>query len=320
MRAPRRNVRGVALLSILLIVAILAALASALVVRQSLVIAQARQTFTGNQSLQYALGGETYARQILADDLANTGEVDHLQEAWAQPLEPFELDNGVMEVQIRDLQGCFNLNVLAGEDADTGLARFKNLLGYLGLPREIADRWRDWVDLDGNVNGFGAEDGEYLLADQPHRTPNAAVTSVSELRLIGELDAEQRSLLESSVCVLPSPTLSLNVNSADVPALMALDAEMNPGDVEALVASERTFEAIDAVTSELEALAAGVDALRVTSEYFEVSVRAEVGGSVTELTSVVHRIPDGGLRILRRSFGKTFRSLYVEDTETAEGE
>ena len=59
-RHPDRQ-RGVVLLSVLLILALLTALVYQLVGRQSLVVAQARQTFAGDQALQYALGAEDFA-------------------------------------------------------------------------------------------------------------------------------------------------------------------------------------------------------------------------------------------------------------------
>ena len=55
MRGNARQ-RGVVLLSVLLILALLTALTYQMVGRQSLVVAQARQTFGGDQALAYALG------------------------------------------------------------------------------------------------------------------------------------------------------------------------------------------------------------------------------------------------------------------------
>ena len=60
--------RGVVLLSMLLILALLSALGYQMVSRHSLVVAQARYTFTHDQTLSYALGGEAFARQILYED------------------------------------------------------------------------------------------------------------------------------------------------------------------------------------------------------------------------------------------------------------
>ncbi len=96
MASTRHLNRGVVLLSVLLIVALLAAVAYQLLARHSLTVAQARYSFSGDQSLAYALGAETLARQVLFEDWSQSGQgVDNLFETWAQPLAPFEIENGI---------------------------------------------------------------------------------------------------------------------------------------------------------------------------------------------------------------------------------
>ena len=97
--------RGVALVSVLLVVAILLAVASRLMANHNLVINQHQNTFEQNQALHYALGAETLARQALYEDLTNSGpDSDHLGELWAQSTMPFELDEGgYLEAQVSDL-------------------------------------------------------------------------------------------------------------------------------------------------------------------------------------------------------------------------
>ena len=205
--------QGVVLLSVLLILALLSALVYQLMSRHSLVIAQARQTFAGDQALNYAMGGEAFARQLLYQDWSETGQgVDTLQESWAQPLAPFEVDNGFLEVQIRDLNSCFNLNSLletpgnrpgerGGDESapapatsgnpnnpvQNNLTRFKTLLRNQNIPETVADVWQDWIDPDEEITGFGAEDGEYLLYTVPYRSANQAASHQSELALLRDI-------------------------------------------------------------------------------------------------------------------------------------
>ena len=85
--------KGVALMAVLLIFAVLAALAVRMSGNHALLIAQSRHQFEGDLALNYALGAEELARQALFDDFTSTGkDVDHLDEVWAQPLPPFEVD------------------------------------------------------------------------------------------------------------------------------------------------------------------------------------------------------------------------------------
>lgn len=311
--------RGVVLLSMLLILALLSALGYQMVGRHSLVVAQARYTFTHDQALAYALGGETFARQILYEDWSQTGAgVDNLGEAWAQPLAPFEIDDGLLEVQIRDLNGCFNLNSLAGNDAQKNHARLKTLLRNLSVPEEFADSWRDWVDSDQEISGFGAEDGAYLLNEDGYRTANRMAGHISELKLLKDMQPEYFALLEDNLCVVPSDELHLNVNTAGSHALAALSPSLSEAQMLALTEAPRTYSEVSEVTNEYPELAAAADALTVTSEYFEVQVRAQVGESRAELASVLHRDPnDGTLTLIMRDFGRDFRSLYEADAPGA---
>ena len=348
----RRQHRGVALVTVLLIVALLTALAVQLISSQSLVLAQARHTFGNDQSLNYALGGEAYARQILHADAEET-QFDSLEEAWANPLPPLELDNGFMEIQIRDLDRCFNLNSVspstttaptAGGDDDpdspdeealaaeregrqrdrgsgaavlrAGKERFVNLLRALGLPDAIADVWIDWVDPDDTITGFGAEDSEYLLVEPSYRTPNQPAAHISEVRLLANVEPEQVDLLLQNVCLHPGTDFKLNVNTADAIALQALVPNLAPAKAESFVAGRTPIEDVNLVTAELIELQPVVDALSVRSEYFEIAVRADVNGMITELTSIVHRDPeDGSIELRSRDFGKRFRTLVVPEEE-----
>lgn len=323
-RAPHGSARraaGVVLLSVLLVVALLSALAWQLMTRHSMVVAQARFTFTSDQSLAYALGGETFARQVLHEEWSLGGpEKDTLLEVWAQPAAPFEIDNGFLEIQVRDLNGCFNLNALAGPGSETNLARFKNLLRNRGVPENLAEVWKDWVDADDEISGFGAEDNDYLLEPIPYRTANRPAADVSEFRLLRGVEPEHLEALgDALLCVLPTSDLRLNVNTTSGPVLASLDANLSEQQMDAFAESERDFAATADVINQIPELVSGADALSVTSEYFEVNVRARVDDGQTELSSVLRRDPaTGKIELISRNFGRSFRSLFVVEVEEAD--
>jgi general secretion pathway protein K len=273
--------------------------------------------FTGDQSLEYALGAETFARQVLFEEWSRTGPgKDTLQDVWAQPAAPFEVDNGFLEVQVRDLNGCFNLNSLAGTNSQANLERLRTLLRNRDVPEQLADVWRDWVDADQDVDGFGAEDGEYLLAEPPYRTANATAAHVSELRLLRDIEPEQVAALEDAVCVLPVTELKVNVNTAGAAVLAAMNPALAEPQMQAFVDAVRDYDSVGEVVSEFPDLAVAVDALGVTSEYFQVNVRAQVDDGQTELSSVLRRDPSSGaIELVSRDLGRNFKSLF-----SAEGE
>lgn len=309
--------RGVVLLSVLLVLALLAALAWQLVGRHSLVIAQARFTFSGDQSLEYALGAEAFARQVLFEEWQVGGpNKDSLLEPWAQAAPPFEIDNGLLEVHVRDLNRCFNLNSLAGSEWEKNVERLKTLLRNRNVPESLADAWRDWVDPDENIYEFGAEDGDYLLEQPAYRAANGPAADVSEFRLVQGMEPEYMEALGDTLCVVPSTELHVNVNTAGAAVLAALDPALSEVALQPLEESVRDYDNVADVTTAFPDLSGAVDALTATSEYFEVDIRARVDDGQTELSSVLRRDPASGeITLVSRDFGRDFRSLFVVKTE-----
>jgi len=307
-----RRQSGVALISILLIVALVTALMYHLMTHQSLVVAQTRQMIRSDQSLAYALGAEAYARQILFDDWnqAASRTSDTLTEPWAIPMSPFDIENGTLEISIQDLDRRFNLNSLAAPGTNKNVQRFKTMLASLGMDPNVADAWRDWVDADSEATGFGAEDGTYLVATPPYRTANQSAASPSEIAALGLLDPDQYARLMPYVTTLPTTQLKVNVNTADAPVIESLSTRVTPGQAETLVQSQRHYEDVGVLVAEVPELGEATDAMAVTSSYFEIRARAEIDGYRTELTSVVHRDPTNGhVTLLTRDFGKRLPSI-----------
>ena len=306
--------RGVALISILFIVVLLSAIAYQVVLAQSLVIAQARQNLDGSQSMAYALGAESFARQVLFEDwsAATGGKKDTLLEAWAQPIAPFEIDNGVLQVQIRDMNSCFNLNSLSGSGSAANYPKLQTLLRNLSLDVQYADAWRDWVDPNLDVEGAGAEDGHYLLLQPAYRAPNSPVADVSEVRLIANMSRLEYEKLLPSICTLPTDSLKLNINTANREAILALHTSLSPTDIDPLILSPRDFGDVSEAVSIASSLAAVVADLSVTSVYFSIQIQVLYGDSVTEMATLVHRdATNGEITLISRDFGKGFQSLFL---------
>lgn len=324
------------MVSILFVVALISAIAYQLMQQQSLTIAQSRVAFNGSQARHFALGAEAFARQALHEDWSNdaTKSKDTLAEAWAQPLAPFEIEGGFLEVQFTDLHRCFNVNALARADGRAGdddesrdrgspgsadpLARFKTLLRHLAIDEAVADSVKDWVDADDEVTGFGAEDSEYLIAQPSYRAANTLLTDVSELRAVQGVTDEVFALLAPHVCALPETELALNINTVSMPVLLSLSTSLTEANVEPFANSERDFSDVATATSEFAELASGADALTVVSEYFALDVRAEFEGARVELRSILVRdAADGRITLISRDFGRRFQTRFSAEIEEA---
>jgi len=314
---------GVAILSVLLIVAIASALTYSLATQQSMVIAQSQQVLVGDQLRNLLLGGEVLARQTLFQDWEDeeTRQSDTLLEAWAQAAPPFEIPGGFIEVNMRDLQGCFNLNAAPVVPRDP--ARTTTMKAFFlgaGLEGVYVDRWLDWIDPDDQVVDAGAEDGEYLSNDRAYRTPNARAAHVSEILLLGEVDLEAYNALREVACILPEGAEDkININTVNQATLQALFPTAAATELASLVESERDYASLGDFQSDYQGFTGADVFLGFTSEFFEVSVRAELAGTTAEMVSTLYRnAGTGEISVLNRDFSRRFVSRFTVDVEIEE--
>ncbi|MBU3057171.1 type II secretion system minor pseudopilin GspK [Pseudomonas indica] len=311
----RRAQRGVALITVLLVVAIVTVVCAGLIARQQLAIRSTSNQMQARQAWHYALGGEALAQAILSRDLKAPGSnpqqpVDHLREAWAKPLPVFPIDQGEIAVRIEDPTGRFNLNNLVQQRQlnQPAYQQFQRLLMLLGLQPGYADRLVDWLDADQEPRGEqGAEDNQYLLLDPPYRTANRELTDVSELRLLlGMSDLEFRRLAPY-VTALPAGT-ALNVNTASAMVLATLVNPPNPSVGEELVAGRREegYRDLNAFISQPALAGAGQQnqKLSVGSNYFLAISEVRVADRKQVLVSLLQRENTGRIRVLQRNLGR----------------
>ena len=306
---------GVALVSVLLIVAVVSALAYHLMTHHALTLAASRQLFEQAQLREYALGGEIFARQMLYEDWEQESSrtIDTFLEKWSKPFNPPQIEDGEVEVRVTDLAGRFNLNSVVGGGGLENHARLKRLYRALNIDSSLADRWLDWIDDDSEVTGLGLEDGDYLLYDVPYRTANQPAAHLSEVALAAGLSREEFERLRSHVTVLPPLRLGVNVNTATSSVLESLGPNFGPSEAQSLVQSEREYEDIESFTADYAALGDSAGVLAVRSDYFEISVRVERFESRVVLTTVVYRDPSSGqLSVLSRDFGQKFSMPLAE--------
>lgn len=329
-----RTQRGVALLTVLLVVAVVTVVCAGLIARQQLAIRASANQLHTRQAWQYALGGETLARVMLRRDFRqNNGaqQVDHLGEAWAQPNITFPLDDGgELHVRIEDLNGRFNLNSLlreaGGEDGGGAqvdqktLKQFRLLLTRLGIDASLyPQRLLDWLDPNSEMTGLnGAEDDQYLLLKPPYRAANRPLKDISELRLLLDMQEADYRKLAPHVAALP-PDAALNVNTASAPVLASLSEVFDPAAAQAVVVlrGRQGFPSVDQFTS--LPILAGVGqlegmSLSVRSQYFQVTSEVRLAERRLVLVSVLQRSGNGRVQVLSRDLGRdTFPSAPIEE-------
>lgn len=316
---------GVALVSVLLVVAIATVLAVSMIQEQQASISVTRGFLGRGQAAQYALGGEELARQILHEDFELQTGVDHRGELWAADDLAFEFEDGEVTLQITDLQGLLNLNALSNESTLQQVAgkRFVNLLSAAGADPVFVEHIRDWIDVDSAAQPGGAEDFEYLIFEPPYRAGNGPMWDASEIDLLS-VPPEIRASIAPYVTALPDIRLAININTAPAAVLQTLASGLSFEAAESLAEraiDEEGFKDLQAFMQAPELAGLGIDAqgLGVQSIFFEIRTIARYQDRFSYLTSIVHRNPvDGSMRVISRDFSKTFRPVLSADADIAE--
>lgn len=227
---PTRQ-RGLAIITAVLIVAIVSAIAAYLSLGQQVWIRLA-QNLRDRAQTEEAVAGITHAAaQLLRKDASSA--TDTLQEEWARELPPFPVEQGVVKVRIADAQARFNLNNLIANGVPNGaeIGVLQRLLRALALNQALASSLVNWMDL--KTTG-GAEDAEYLKLQPPYRAANQPLQSVDELRLVRGFTPEVVEKLREHVTALPGNT-PVNINTCGALVLSVLFANLPYSTAEALV-------------------------------------------------------------------------------------
>lgn len=303
-RANRQ--RGAALLLAMLILTLVATMASGMIWQQWRAIQVEGAERARTQAAWILVGALDWGRLILRED-ARTGGADHLGEPWAVPLAEARLssflaadrdNNSVAESDeieaflsgtIIDAQSRWNLRKLIDADGKVAPAQLRvlqRLCELAGLPVDSADRialalraaWAPTISA-----APGVAPAEAAIAPQ----------RLAELRWLG-IEPDTVRKLEPWVILLPTPDTRVNVNTAPAEVIAAAVDGMSLGNAQRLLQERqrtplrdlgsqpaRAFFPVDPQTS--------LDGVGVASRYFIVQGRLRVGERVLEERSLVER-------------------------------
>lgn len=216
--------RGAALLSVLLLVAVMAVIAAVMLERLNLAARLAGNGQAMAQARLYATSAESLAisrlKSLVSKDNARSVDRGGLLGREF----PLPLARGVVVARIEDAGNCFNLNSLVeGEPGNftlrlVALQQFRALMDTLevdqGAATVISDSVADWIDSDTRTAPNGAEDQYYSALAVPYRTPNRLIGDVSEVRAVRGMTPAIYARLRPWLCALPMNQLSpVNVNT-----------------------------------------------------------------------------------------------------------
>jgi general secretion pathway protein K len=225
---PADHERGAALLTVLLLVAMIAVLAGTALERLRLTTRLAGNALAGEQARGFARAAEALATSKVTSMLGSNPDRVTLAGGWSG--RPFGLplpSGGLAVARVSDGSNCFNLNSLVtgtGPGVYTSTQSFAQRLQFVRLMRligvpaaageRIAAATADWIDTDQDQQGNGAEDPVYLARATPYRTGATLMADPSELRAVDGVSPDIYAQLRPWVCTLPrAESVPVNVNT-----------------------------------------------------------------------------------------------------------
>lgn len=321
----RDTERGAALLTVLLIVAVIAVLAATALERLRLSTRVAGNAAATEQGRAYANAAETLALARIGALLARSPDRITLAGGWSG--RPFGLPlpgGGAAVARVSDGGHCFNLNGLVSRASDgtyienpPARIRFARLLRLTGAPPQVAEQVAagatDWIDTDDTPLAAGAEDAAYLRGQTPYRTAGTLMADPSELRAVAGVTPALYDGVRRFLCTLPvAEPVPVNVNTL-LPEQAALVAMQFPDTVGLDAAQQALLRRPPQGYRDASAFfdlfsANGLnpesrDGMGVVTRWFALRIDVTAGGAAVEERALVDatRLPP---RLVSRQWGE----------------
>jgi general secretion pathway protein K len=228
-RASLHRQRGIAIVTVLLVVALAAALAASVLWREHVATHDVENQRLATQGLWVERAAVEWARATVRED-ARSSSVTYVGQGWSSPVSEVqlvdllphdaaavnsELARAWISGQVEDAQAKFNvMNIVArvspGQPYETngpGVLAYRRLLSDLGLSPALAQQTADYL-----VNSLRPTHGAGSWPLQP--------VTLADLARIPGYDAHTVETLAPYATILPDQT-TINANTAAEPALMA---------------------------------------------------------------------------------------------------
>ncbi len=324
MKRVRKHEEGAALLTVLLIVAVMAVLAAAALERLKI---GTRLTANGaaiEQARAYAMAAETVARYRIGDLIQTDPNRTTLAGNWAGQPTNFPIDGGLATARLDDGGNCFNLNSLVDKSQDgvlvarpVAITQFARLMTLLNVPGRDADALAsataDWIDSDIAPLPGGVEDIGYANGRTPYLPANTMMADTSEWRAVAGVTPGLYAQVRPFICALPVTDLTtLNVNTLrrdQAPLLAAIVPTLDVSRASAIVEARPAagWESISTFWSLPQLAASEADSgrgqVKLNSRWFDLALNVELNGAELE----EHALIDAAMKpakLARRSYGE----------------
>lgn len=322
-----KSQRGVALITVLLVIAIIVVIAANMTGRLQLLMSRSINMQANQQGLWSAMAGEQLVFNVLEEDYKDDPQRVHLSQLWAREGMVFPLNDGALSGEVKDLHSCFNINALAATSNNQNANKktlpqrqFEVLLRNIEIEDYKAELLSytiaDWVDSDKRINGnFGAEDETYASKVVPYIPPNSAMGDISELLAVEGMTPAIYRVIKPFVCVLPALENKLNVNTIKEDSAQVLVAlfenKLSLSDAKSVINSREPegFKSVNEFLASPEIASLGnlndeiKNQFDVKSEDFAATLTFAIDEQRFTLNSIYHRDNKGKLYVVSRQIG-----------------
>jgi general secretion pathway protein K len=305
--------QGIALITVILIVSILVAVAIELNRSSRADIYDAANISDGIKLMYIAKSGFYGAASLLVN--AKNDDETTLRDDWANTetlsVQSKQLfTDGYFVVKVEDEAGKIPLNKLVSGNVYNPEIQ-KVLIRLLSQPEfglderkaeEIVDAIKDWIDGDSEVTGLGTESLYYATQDPPYEAKNAPLDCIEELLMIKGITKEIYAGGNGKPSLAQYVTVdsegAININTAPNMVLRALSPAITAQLADKMDEYRRTegknLSSADWYNKEVSGMA-GIQItleLTVKSNYFKIISTGKMNNMEQNIVSVVKRLPE----------------------------
>lgn len=300
-----KNERGVALLAVLMGIALMTLIVVDFAMSAGLGFVSAANQANELRSYYLARSAVNVGLALLAQDTRLDAQsqtpFDSLEDPWAVPFPPIQIDGGVVALSIVDETRKLSVNALVDSEGrinQPAMQRMTRLFAILGINPEVVAAIVDWVDPDNAESPGGAEMDYYMGLQPPYQPRNGPMPTIGDLRMIRGINDAAFNRLRPFLTVMPETQVNANTASAEVLGSLADEMMEDPKIVQSIIEARaaRPFENVTDIANmpELSAISSKLTQVLTTrSQYFTISGAGTFAGARKMIDATFHREQTG---------------------------
>ncbi len=296
---------GVALISVLIVVALVSSSVALMLKRQNTMIDDITVVNHQANAVQYLFSLEEFAKELLKtdyeDDKDDKEMFDWDEEDWAEKF-IFSLDNGQFEARLFDLQAGLNLNNLFEFNKESGQIGEKFNPDFFGCFNRLNLKLESDVTGDNIIN--------YL-----NERRLSKITHLSELKKITYVDVENYDKIRQFLFVLDAP-VPININTASDQIISCLHPQLDAESVIASIISARPYTNIDDFHKQLQEGVVSISSAEIKKAFSNELIDVKSNYFVLKGKITINQLVLKTVSIFRRNTSKIsliHRSYYLNN-------